>query len=59
MTPELSRTIRSGYIAARAGSPESANPWQPETVGGHAWRLDWSIGTLPPVARAVVAWVLL
>ncbi len=59
MTPDLRRIARAGYIAARSCAAESANPWPPATLGGAAWRIGWTIGTLSPVARAVVAWVAL
>lgn len=59
MTAALLRLIRAGYHAARLGSTSTANPWPVETYGGHGWALGWRIGTLPPVARAVVAWVVL
>ena len=59
MTPALRRLAREGYIASRSGSPESANPWRPETLGVDDWRFGWTIGNLPPVIRAAVAWVAL
>lgn len=50
--------IRDGYNAACADKSASANPWKPETFGGKAWALGWSLGNLPAPLRwvACLAW---
>ena len=55
----IAHAARVGYLASRSGSPRVVNPWAMGTVGGRAWDAGWSIGDLPPVVRAVVAWGLL
>lgn len=52
------RLILAGYIASRGGSPATVNPWPVDTYGALQWSLGWTVGSLPPVPRALLALVL-
>lgn len=49
----------AGYLASRSGAPIESNPYPVETYGGHAWRMGWLIGILPPVVRILIRMVIL
>jgi hypothetical protein len=49
------RLMLAGYLAARGGSPATANPYTPETYGDLAWSFGWNIGNLPCVPRMLCA----
>lgn len=59
MTAAILRIARAGYNAARIGVSPAANPWPAGSYRGAVWADGWRIGDLPPIVRALFAWVLL